>query len=83
MPGLSPAVDTGLSGPSRAHLGLQLLDLVLELSDVLRRVGVVQLTLDAALLPLPAGAGTGVRQSPSPAPHLPTHPPSPATHLDL
>ena len=56
----------GLSRPARAHLGLQLLDLVLELADVLRRVRVVQLALDAALLSLRAGRASqhGVR-SPS------------------
>lgn len=36
-----------------SHLGLQLLNLVLQLADVLRRIRVVQLALNTALLPLP------------------------------
>lgn len=65
----------GLSRLSRAHLGLQLLDLVLELADVLRRVRVVQLALDAALLSLRAGRASqhGVRSRSQSA----ARPPSP------
>lgn len=62
--GWSSNEDTELSGPSRAHLSLQLLYLVLELPDVLRRVRVVQLALDAALLPLWVSRLQGVRKHP-------------------
>lgn len=70
---------------ARAHLGLELLNLVLELADVLRRVRVVQLALDAALLSLRGGAGTrrSARAALVPAPPLPRAGPATATHLDL